>query len=66
MGAERELREALAEIDQEQIQDELSACGVQWSLNPPATPWFGGAWESLIISPPSGDESDARERTYGR
>ena len=48
-GAERELR-ALAEFDQEQIQDELSARGVQWSFNPPSAPWFGGAWETLIKS----------------
>ena len=50
VGAERELREALAKFDQEQIQDELSARGVQWSFNPSAAPWFGGAWESLIKS----------------
>ena len=49
-GAERELREALAELDKEQIADELSVRGVQWSFNPSDASWFGGAWESLIKS----------------
>ena len=50
VGAERKLREALAEFDQEQIEDKLSALKVQWSFNPPAAPWFGGGWKSLIKS----------------
>ena len=50
VGAERELREYLCEIDQERVADELSARGVQWIFNPPAAPWFGGAWESLVKS----------------
>ena len=50
VGAERELREPLQKIDQKRVADELSARGVQWICNPPAVPWFGGAWESLIKS----------------
>jgi hypothetical protein len=47
VGAERELRESVLEIDQKRVADELSARGVQWIFIPPAAPWFGGAWESL-------------------
>ena len=50
VGAERELRESLQEIDPKRVADELSARGVQWIFNPPAAPWFGRAWESLIKS----------------
>ncbi|XP_028405257.1 uncharacterized protein LOC114527763 [Dendronephthya gigantea] len=50
VGAERELREALNELDPKRVADELSARGVEWKFNPPAAPWFGGAWESLVKS----------------
>jgi hypothetical protein len=50
VGAERELREALEDLDQEKISNELTACGVRWIFNPPAAPWFGGAWEALVKS----------------
>ena len=35
VGAERELRESIAELDQERIIDELGAHVLQWSFNPP-------------------------------
>ena len=44
------MRESLQEIDQKRVADELSARGVQCFFNPPAAPWFGGAWKSLIKS----------------
>ena len=50
VGAEPELIKSLQEIDQKRVADELSARGVRWIFNPPAAPWFGGAWESLIKS----------------
>ena len=50
VGAERELREALEDLDQEKITNELTARGVRWIFNPPAAPWFGGAWEALVKS----------------
>lgn len=36
VGAERELREALAALNHEQIQGALIPAGVEWSFNPPA------------------------------
>ena len=50
VGAERELREALEDLDQEKISNELTARGVRWIFNPPAAPWFGGVWEALVKS----------------
>jgi hypothetical protein len=49
-NAKRELLESLREINQDWVANELSAQGVQWIFNPPAAPWFGGAWESLAKS----------------
>lgn len=48
VGAERELREALACLDHSKIQKALLADGLKWSFNPPAASHHGGAWERLI------------------
>jgi hypothetical protein len=47
VGAKRELRESVLEIDKKRVANKLSARGVQCIFIPPAAPWFGGAWESL-------------------
>lgn len=50
VGAERGLWEELERMDQGQVANQLSACGVEWHFNPPGVPWFGGAWEALFKS----------------
>jgi len=50
VGTEKELREALARLDSERIGNQLSNEKVQWLFNPPSSPHFGGAWESLVQS----------------
>uniref|UniRef100_A0A1B0D7Y5 Integrase catalytic domain-containing protein n=1 Tax=Phlebotomus papatasi TaxID=29031 RepID=A0A1B0D7Y5_PHLPP len=49
-GADKEMREALMQIDNEKIRDTLSAKFIEWSFNPPAAPHMGGCWERLIRS----------------
>ena len=49
-GADRELREALAELNQDRITGNLSTMQVEWSFNPPSAPHMGGAWERLVRS----------------
>ena len=49
-GAERELRNSIAELNQDQMINELAPKQVEWHWNPPAGPHFGGAWERLIRS----------------
>ena len=48
VGAERELREALSQLNQEKIQKSLLHSGVKWSFNTPAASHHGGVWERLI------------------
>lgn len=48
VGAERELREALAALNHEQIQGALMPAGIKWSFNPPAGSHYGGVWERMI------------------
>ena len=44
----RELREALAELDQSRINEAIMIKGVQWIFNPTATSQHGGIWERQI------------------
>lgn len=48
IGAERELREALASLNHEQIQGVLQKDGVNWCFNVPAGSHHGGVWERVI------------------
>lgn len=48
VGAERELREALAAIDHSKIHSALLKKGIDWSFNPPGASHHGGVWERLI------------------
>lgn len=48
VGTERELKEALAKLDQEAIAGHLVQAGVNWTFNPPAGSHFGGVWERMI------------------
>ena len=48
VGAERELRAAIQEMDQTKLQNTLTQKGIQWVFNPPAGPHFGGVWERQV------------------
>ena len=48
IGAERELREAMAEWNQAHIQDELSQDNIIWKFLPPTASHMGGVWERLV------------------
>ena len=52
IGAEKELKAAINEIDKEKVMTEIIKKGIHfsWKFNPPSTPWMGVAWESLIKS----------------
>ena len=48
VGAERELRQALQEMDQKQITQHLLSQNIDWIFNPPSASHMGGAWERQI------------------
>ena len=50
VGAERELRESLAVLNHDTIQQRLLARGIKWSFNPPFGSHHGGSWERLMDS----------------
>ena len=51
VGAERELREAVEEMyASKAVPDFMEKVGIKWTFQPPRTPHFGGAHESLVRS----------------
>lgn len=50
VGAERQLREAIADIDKDGFVKTFTTSTCKWNFNPPASPHMGGAWERLVRS----------------
>ncbi|XP_055601262.1 uncharacterized protein LOC129750077 [Uranotaenia lowii] len=50
IGADKELKSALKDINQDKLIAEFTSPNTKWSFNPPASPHMGGAWERLIRS----------------
>ena len=48
VAADREIRELVAQLDQDQIRRSTANEGVEWHWNPPAAPHSGGVFESMI------------------
>ena len=48
VGGERELREAIAGWNQDQVHQFLLQKSIKWTFNPPASSHFGGVWERCI------------------
>ena len=48
IGAQRELSQAMQEMDHDQIQDKLDKEGTDWIFNPPVASHMGGVWERQI------------------
>jgi hypothetical protein len=61
-GAERELREALAELNQDEIIREMTKRGIEWAFIPPGAPHMGGAWERLVRSVKTSLKTVLKER----
>ena len=43
VGADRELKQCIENLNQDQINNELSHKGIKWVFNPPASPHMGGS-----------------------
>jgi len=48
VGAKRELRQAVNEMDHEEITEKLGQQQIDWKFNPPAASHMGGVWERQI------------------
>ena len=50
VAAEKELRNALKELDQTLICSELNCYHIEWKFNPPSSLWMERVWKSLLKS----------------
>ena len=50
VGSDRELKEAIKEMDHDKLQAKLSHLHIEWCFNPPTASHMGGSWERLIRS----------------
>ena len=64
VGTERELINALKELDQTLISSELTRYCTEWKFNPPFSPWMGGVWESLVKSVKRSPKVITRDRVF--
>ncbi len=48
VGGERELRESIADWNQQQIEKELQQRNIIWKFQPPNAPHMSGVWERLV------------------
>ena len=48
VGAEKELKQALKELNQDQMMNFHASHGMKWNFNPPAVSHQGGVWERQI------------------
>ena len=50
VGANNEMKTCLKQLDQVKIKSYMCGKNIKWIFNPPASPWMGGVWESLVKS----------------
>ena len=50
ISAEKELKEALKQLNHDKIIDVMSRKNIEWKFNPPISSWMEGVWESLVKS----------------
>ncbi|XP_075264413.1 uncharacterized protein LOC142356371 [Convolutriloba macropyga] len=48
LGARKQIRRRPLMLDHDYIKDQLLNKSVEWKLNPPSAPHFGGVWERLV------------------
>lgn len=49
-GASKELKQAVAAMNHDEIAERASSHNIEWYFNPSAGPHFGGVWERLVRS----------------
>ena len=64
IGAEKELKEALKQLNHDKIIDLASRQNIEWKFNPPTSPWIEGVWESLVKSIKRGSRVITQDRAF--
>ena len=64
IGADREFKYALKQLDQLKITTFLSNQMIEWKFNPPVSPWMGGVWEALVKSVKRALKAVTRDRLF--
>ncbi|XP_059223223.1 uncharacterized protein LOC131997003 [Stomoxys calcitrans] len=50
VGAERELREAIKQMESNEFVRHFTTATTKWNFNPPSAPHMGGVWERMVRS----------------
>ena len=50
VGAAKEIKHFIENLNKQDIADHLTQKEIEWSMNPPGAPHFGGVWERLVKS----------------
>ena len=64
IGAEKELKEALKQLNHDKIIDVASRQNIEWKFNPPTSPWIEGVWESVVKSIKRGLRVSTQDRAF--
>lgn len=64
VGAERELKIALQNLDVKKIEEELNQNQTKWIFNPPCSPWMSGAMESMVKVTKRALKAIIKDRTF--
>ena len=64
VGANNELNLCIKQLDQIRLQKFSNHQNLEWIFKPPASPWMGGVWESLVKSVKTGLKAIVKDRIF--
>ena len=64
VGANNEMKTCLKQLDQVKIKSYMCGKNIKWIFNPPASPWMGAVWESLVKSVQKTLKAIAKDRIF--
>ena len=64
VGANNELNLCIKQLDQIRLHKFSNHKNIEWIFNPPASPWMGGVWESLVKSVKTGLKAIVKDRIF--
>ncbi|XP_057317068.1 uncharacterized protein LOC130660791 [Hydractinia symbiolongicarpus] len=64
VGADRELRELVTNLNETKLRKELTKNSIEWKFNPPFSPWMNGAMESMVKITKRALKAIVRDRVF--